>query len=183
MKTRAAAISALLSVALPAAAAGTVGTSEPNFQSACPGTNMPTQRFVDNGDGTVTDSVSKLMWMRCALGQSFKSDTCTGAAGALSWPQAQRQAQRLNQQAQAFYNDWRVPTLRELASITDSRCATPRTHPNVFPHTPAASFWTATARPGEPAGQRVFVLSFGWAGAAPALKDEQHHVRLVRTGP
>jgi hypothetical protein len=101
----------------------------------------------------------------------------------LNWPQAQRQAQRLNQQAQAFYNDWRVPTLRELASITDSRCATPRTHPSVFPNTPAASFWTATARPGEPAGQRVFVLNFGWAGAAPALKDEQHHVRLVRTGP
>ena len=183
MKTRAAAMSALLSVALPTAAAGSVGTSEPHLQSACPGTNMQTQRFVDNGDGTVTDSVSKLMWMRCALGQNWQADTCTGAAGVVNWSQAQRQAQRLNLQAQAFYNDWRVPTLRELASITDRSCATPRTNASVFPHTPAAGFWTATARPGEPAGQRVFVLSFGLAGAAPALKDDQHHLRLVRTGP
>ena len=183
MKTRAAAMSALLSVALPAAAAGSVGTSEPHLQSACPGTNMQTQRCVDNGDGTVTDSVSKLMWMRCALGQNWHPDSCTGAAGVVNWRQAQRQAQRLNQQAQAFYNDWRVPSLRELASITDRSCTTPRTNSAVFPHTPAAGFWTATARPGEPAGQRVFVLSFGAAGAAPALKDEQHHLRLVRTGP
>lgn len=183
MSARAAALRVLLFVALPAAAAGSVSMSESPLQSACPGESMPPQRFVDNGDGTVTDSVSKLMWMRCALGQNWQPDSCTGAAGVVNWREAQRQAQRLNQQAQAFYNDWRVPSLRELASITDRSCATPRTNAVVFPHTPAAGFWTATARPGEPAGQRVFVLSFGAAGAAPALKDEQHHLRLVRTGP
>jgi hypothetical protein len=182
MIVRAAALQVLLLVALPAAAAGSVGMSEPQLQSACPGASTPPQRFVDNGDGTVTDSVSKLMWMRCALGQNWQPDSCSGAAVVVNWRQAQLQALRLNQQAQAFYNDWRVPTLRELASITD-RCATPRTNLSVFPHTPAAGFWTATARPGEPASQRVFVLSFGVAGAESALKDEQHHVRLVRTSP
>lgn len=183
MKARAAALRMLLFAVLPAAAAGSGSMNESHLQLVCPEASMPPQRFVDNGDGTVTDGVSKLMWMRCAWGQNWLPETCMGVAEAVNWQQAQQQAQRLNQQAQSFYNDWRMPTLRELASITDRSCATPRTNAAVFPHTPAAGFWTGTARPGESAGHRVFVLSFDVAGAAPALKDEQHYLRLVRTGP
>jgi hypothetical protein len=79
-----------------------------------------------------------------------------------------------------------VPALRELATITDRGCRdplSPRTNVAVFPDTPAAPYWSSTARPGESAGERVLALSFGATGVMLARKDERFHLRLVRTGP
>jgi hypothetical protein len=154
-------------------------------QQACNGAtaSLPAARFHDNGDGTVTDAVSKLMWMRCAGGQQWLGQRCVGVPAAYAWPEAQRHAEAVSRDGAAFFNDWRVPALRELATITDRGCDNPRTNLAVFPGTPAAPFWSSTARPGERAGERVLALSFGAEGVMLASKDERFHVRLVRTGP
>jgi hypothetical protein len=146
---------------------------------------MPAERFRDNGDGTVTDAESKLMWMRCSSGQRWLPQTgrCTGNVETLSWSQAQQVADQLNLDGAAFYNDWRVPSLRELASITARECSRPRTNLDVFPGTAAAAYWSATPRPGESSGHRLLALGFGSDGVVVANKHERHHLRLVRTGP
>ena len=157
-------------------------------EQACQGatSSLPSARFHDNGDGTVTDVESKLMWMVCSSGQQRQGQRCVGAADLLGWTEAQRHADRTNRDGAAFFNDWRLPALRELATITDRGCRdplSPRTNLAVFPGTPAAPYWSATARPGENAGERVLALSFGAEGVMLARKDERFHVRLVRTGP
>ena len=146
---------------------------------------MPAERFRDNGDGTVTDTASKLMWMRCSTGQRWQAQAgrCSGSAGALSWGQAIQLADQLNADGAAFYNDWRVPSLRELATITARECSGPRTNLAVFPGTAPAAYWSATARPGETGNERLLALGFGSEGVFAARKDERHHLRLVRTGP
>jgi hypothetical protein len=145
--------------------------------------SMPSARFRDNGDGTVTDGDSKLMWMRCASGQQWQGRHCIGTPASYGWAEAQQLAASVSQGGTAFFNDWRVPALRELATITDRACTNPRTNLSVFPDTPAAPFWSATPRPGEAGGERVLALSFGEEGVMLARKDERFHVRLVRTGP
>jgi Protein of unknown function (DUF1566) len=151
--------------------------------------SLPTTRFRDNGDGTVTDLESKLMWMRCSIGQRSQAASCSGAAGALSWAEAQRRADTVNLDGSAFYNDWRLPSMRELATITARDCAglsggrSARTNIAVFPATAPAAYWSATPRPGEGSAARVFALGFGAEGVLVARKDERHHLRLVRTGP
>jgi len=145
--------------------------------------SLPSARFKDNGDGTVTDADSKLMWMRCTSGQQWVGSRCVGAAGAYDWAGAGQQAERLNRDGSAFFADWRVPALRELATITDRGCRNPRTNLAVFPGTPPAPYWSSTARPGEAAGERVLALNFGEGGVMLARKDERFHLRLVRTGP
>ncbi len=154
-------------------------------QQACDASqsSLSTARFKDNGDGTVTDTESKLMWMRCVGGQQWQGRRCVGAAAAYEWSAAGQQAEKLNREGSAFFNDWRVPALRELATITDRGCRNPRTNLTVFPDTPAQAFWSSTARPGEAAGARVLALSFGDEGVVLARKDERFHLRLVRTGP
>lgn len=154
-------------------------------QQACNSrtSSLPAVRFQDNGDGTVTDLGSKLMWMRCSSGQQWLSKRCVGAADVHGWIEAQRYADKVNRDGAAFFNDWRLPSLRELATITDRGCEDPRTNTSVFPGTPAAPFWSSTPRPGEGAGERVLALSFGVEGVMLARKDERFHVRLVRTGP
>ena len=148
---------------------------------------LTSERFRDNGDGTVTDLDSKLVWMRCSVGQRWQAKRCAGTAGTLTWDDAQRRALDANRAADAFYNDWRLPSLRELATITSRvaspECARVRTDLAAFPGTAPAAYWSATSRPGEGDGMRAFALGFGTSGVHVARKDERHHVRLVRTGP
>ena len=99
-------------------------------QQACSDgkSSLPPERFQDNGDGTVTDMESKLMWMRCSGGQQWHGNRCVGAAGAYGWNAARQHAETISRDGGAFFADWRLPSLRELASITDRGCENPRTN-------------------------------------------------------
>lgn len=139
------------------------------------------ERFEDNADGTVTDKRLKLMWMRCSAGQEQRSVACTGDAGKLDWQQAQAYAVQLNQRGTLFFNDWRLPLLRELAAITEPRCTQPRARLDVFPGTQASFYWTSSLRPGDGPQTQAYALSFGVEGVELMDKKEARHVRLVRS--
>lgn len=63
--------------------------------------------FVDNGDSTITDNATGLMWM--------KYDSKTG----MNWQDALAYAQTKNGQNYLGHNDWRLPHAKELQSIVD----------------------------------------------------------------
>ncbi len=175
-----AAAAVLLLGAMAAPAAQTCDTSHFPLSS-------PTQRFADNGDGTVTDKESHLMWMRCAAGQTWVRGTCSGDPALLTWQAALDAARTLNAQGLFFYSDWRVPQLPELAGIAERQCRDPRINLEVFPNTPAAPFWTVTSRPSTThetlAEAFAFALGFGPDGVHYDAKQEKHDVRFVRTAP
>ncbi|MHC4445213.1 MAG: Lcl C-terminal domain-containing protein [Planctomycetota bacterium] len=60
--------------------------------------------FIDNGNGTVTDTVTNLMWQQ--------ADSGTG----MNWQGALNYAENLTL---AGYDDWRLPNAKELQSIVD----------------------------------------------------------------
>ncbi len=66
--------------------------------------NQPSYR--DNGDGTVTDLNTKLIWQKTPPGTLYR------------WSDAAGYAKNLKL---AGHNDWRVPTMKELYSIVDFR--------------------------------------------------------------
>ena len=79
-------------------------TMGPNLVRAVRGTlNVFTNKFKDNGDGTVTDSATGLMWQK-------------GYAKGLNWEDALRYAENLEL---AGHSDWRLPDIKELQSIVD----------------------------------------------------------------
>jgi hypothetical protein len=145
--------------------------------------SSPTSRYADNGDGTLTDLELQLMWMRCSSGQRWAGGRCSGAASLHSRPAAQAAAAQLNREAAQFYNDWRLPTVRELATIAERQCSAPRVNLALFPDTPAAPYWTASARAGRAAGEAAYALDFGAAGVQVLGPLETAHVRLVRNAP
>ncbi len=51
--------------------------------------------FTDNGNGTVTDSATGLMWDKCSWGQSGNSDCATGSASAPTWQHGTRRHTKL----------------------------------------------------------------------------------------
>lgn len=145
--------------------------------------SSPTERFSDNGDGTVTDEVAQLMWMRCSAGQTWSDGTCSGEAVAHDWQGAQELAAVTNVGGTHFFNDWRVPQLRDLALIVERQCLNPRINLAVFPNTPPSVYWTASMRPGDGFGGHAYALSFGPEGVQIAAKTERYAIRLVRTAP
>jgi hypothetical protein len=67
-------------------------------------------RFVDNGDGTVTDHQLKLMWSK------------TDNQGDIDWHQAGQWIKyTFSITLQNTYDNWRLPTLKELQSLVDNQ--------------------------------------------------------------
>ena len=63
--------------------------------------------FVDNGDGTLTDRVTGLMWEK----------KCSSKLYQYHW--AEKHISGLNEKEFAGYADWRIPTLEELCSLLE----------------------------------------------------------------
>lgn len=65
--------------------------------------------FHDNNDGTVTDKVTRLVWQK------------SGSKPQLSFDEAHIYILKLNRSRFAGFNDWRLPTVEELASLLENR--------------------------------------------------------------
>jgi len=65
-------------------------------------------RYVDNGDGTITDKNSLLMWA--------KADSYSDLGKCLDWNEANKYISELQL---GGYSDWDMPTVAELLSIYD----------------------------------------------------------------
>lgn len=136
----------------------------------------PDANFVDNADGTVTDVTTGLMWMQCSIGQTWVAGTCTGDASELTWQQALKFAHGYQF---ANYDGWRVPNIKELASITELQCVRPSVNETFFPSTLSDDYWTSTPSPIDL--ERAWVVAF--FNSSNSLKDKNLFVftRLVRT--
>ncbi|MDN3682052.1 DUF1566 domain-containing protein [Vibrio tapetis subsp. quintayensis] len=94
--------------------------------------STPSSRFNIHGDGTVTDKQTGLTWMRCSIGQTWQGDNCTGNASNHNWQQALTLAK---DHEFAGKNDWRLPNVKELASIVEVSCVTPAINTDIFSNT------------------------------------------------
>ena len=106
----------------------------------------PTDRFQIHDDGTVSDPVTGLMWRRCTHGQVYDHGTssCTGTITNLNWQSALQAAEA---SSFADHNDWRMPNVKELASLIEFACEAPAINLTVFPNSPSGGspdYWTST---------------------------------------
>ncbi len=67
------------------------------------------ERFVDNGDGTITDRKSQLMWMQNDSYNVFKRFLVFSAA--------KKFIAKMNAESFAGYSDWRLPSKEEAHSL------------------------------------------------------------------
>ncbi len=133
--------------------------------------------YADKGDGTVTDVITGLMWVRCPAGQNGP-DCSTGAAGSYFWSQALNYCETLEL---AGYSDWRLPNRNELQTIVDYRRHSPAIDEGAFPNTPTWNFWSSSS----------FALDESEAWAVSFTEGEPQHIhhvgdihaRCVRLGP
>ena len=91
------------------------------------GVDWPSPRFTDNGDGTVTDNLTGLMWLQDANCiktnyPNFDRDF-TPEDGAVTWQHAFDFVKGINNGTYPIcgvgYTDWRLPNKKELYSLID----------------------------------------------------------------
>jgi hypothetical protein len=136
--------------------------------------------YEEQGDGSVTDKSSGLTWMRCSLGQIWKNNTCLNHPQGLDWENAKLAVQKINEDPKYFYSDWKLPSLKEMAFITDLRCKNPRINLSIFPNTPANSFWTSTTKLVDGPELQAYAMNFGEGGLVLSNLNQKYYVRLVR---
>lgn len=136
----------------------------------------PEANFVQIASGEVLDSTSNLVWQRCALGQTFSGGTCSGEPNRYSWQEALVAAQQVND---ADARGWRIPNIKELATLTERQCVRPAINTTAFPETPSDDFWTSTPSTTDP--ERAWVVAFFNSSHSIKDKDRFVFVRLVRT--
>jgi len=142
--------------------------------------NSTMHDFEDHSDGTLTDRRTGLTWSRCSAGQVWRGGMCSGSAKQLDWESAEAHVRAVNDNGDLFYADWRLPNLRELASISEVNCSDPRINLEAFPETAGGFYWTTSRKLLEGPELAAFALSFGADGVRAGRQQEHHHVRLVR---
>lgn len=136
-----------------------------------------TNRFKIKTNGTVLDTQTGRLWKQCSEGQS--STGCTGSSVQYTRQQALEIAQSVNKTGFAGYKDWRVPTIKELASIMERQCIFPTINLSVFPNTPSDLFWTS--EPYAKYTYRAWYSNFAYGYHSYTLNENsRYNVRLVR---
>jgi hypothetical protein len=139
-----------------------------------PRPSTPINRFVNNGDGTVSDTITGITWKRCSEGLS--GATCeTGIAATFTWQGALQAAAT---SSFAGKNDWRLPNIKELGSIVERQCTMPAINEIVFPATPTMSFWSSSPFAENP--KFAWNVYFPYGISDGNDKNYQFFVRLVR---
>ena len=139
----------------------------------------PTSQFTDNGNGTITDTKTGLMWKRCSEGQVWSNGGCArlGKGGAYyRWQVAMTRTQTLNKAGGfAGYADWRMPSVEELQSIVEKQCSAPAINLTVFPDTPSsAEFWSSSL----PANYGYYAQSISFRNGKVQTSLNGHNLRL-----
>jgi hypothetical protein len=148
--------------------------------AACSATPLkPDGQYLDNGDGTVTDNETGLMWQQCLSGMSG-AGCATGTAATYNWMDAFAAVQAANAISDLGYSDWRLPNIKELASLGDRSCSGPYINNTLFPNGPNGDVWSSTADQRSAFYYVAFTLNTSRVIARP--KNMANYVRMVRAG-
>ena len=102
--------------------------------------------YTDNGDGTVTDNATGLMWQKCTVGLSGE-DCATGTATTqASWTAA---LATCNDLSLAGHTDWKLPNINELESIINRQYVNPAIDRTTFPNTQSGNYWSSSTYVGS----------------------------------
>jgi len=139
------------------------------------GVAWPIPRFLDNGDGTVTDNLTGLMWLKNAncIATSYPGFDIDGTTGdgAVTWQHALDFVAGINNgtylNCGAGHTDWRLPNINELESLFNASGGGTSAWLNYFQginNVQNYYYWSSTTRAGTPDAAWVFEMWLDFLG-------------------
>ena len=162
------------------------------------GVNWPNPRFTDNGNGTVTDNLTGLMWLKdanCIATNypSFDNDDITGD-GMVIWQHALDFVKGINEgeysscSGSTPYDDWRLPNIKELLSLVYYGVNDPAlpntagtgkcTEGDPFINVRPSLYWSSTTQAGITS--RACYMRIGYGDTHYGVKSSDIYVWPVR---
>lgn len=142
--------------------------------------------FVDNGNGTITDQSSGLIWMQADSGASGAGPRGNGS---LNWEEALAWCEGLSH---AGFDDWRLPDAKELQGIVDYTRSPDTTNSAAIDplfsitsitdglgQTNYPFFWTGTTHRAGPSADHAVYLAFGEAQGYMEMPPNSGNVQLM----
>ena len=120
-------------------------------------------RFSDNGDGTVTDHLTSLIWQKVPASDPMTWENALGYASDLTLAGA---------------GDWRLPNIKELQSLSDATLANPCINTGFFPEIGVKKYWSSTSLPNQTTWAWYLDTHFGIT--TYIVKTEVENVICVR---
>ena len=122
--------------------------------------------FTDNGNGTITDNVTQLIW------QKVPNTT------AQTWENTLVYAENLSL---ASATDWRLPNIKELQSLNDESVTNPSVSTTFFPTIGVHNYWSSTSLPNQTTKAWYWNTQFGIT--TYDTKTNTNYVLCVRGNP
>jgi hypothetical protein len=141
------------------------------------GAATPQSTYTDNGDGTVTDNLTGLMWEQKTNDGGKRDKNLT-----YTWKDALAYCETL---VHAGFSDWRLPNTKELERVVDLNASNPAIDTEYFANTSNGKYWTSTTCT-KCHQRKAFTIDFssGELYYGNKLKDDvyfENYVRCVRT--
>jgi Protein of unknown function (DUF1566)/Secretion system C-terminal sorting domain len=122
--------------------------------------------FTDNGDGTITDNLTQLIWQKVPN------------TNLLTWENAIAYAESFSL---ANANDWRLPNIKELQSLNDETKINPSVNTTFFSTIGIKNYWSATTLPNQVLESWFWNTQFGIT--TYAAKTTTNYVICVKGNP
>jgi len=122
------------------------------------GAQTPGPALFNNGNGTVTDLRTALMWQQ-------------GHSNRMNWTSALAYCEGLDLGGST---SWRLPNTKEHSSLTDDTRRNPALDTSLFPAAGSEDFWSSTTNP-KTGSAWAIMISEGWV-----INGYKHHSNLTR---
>ncbi|MCW7504351.1 Lcl C-terminal domain-containing protein [Leptospira paudalimensis] len=135
--------------------------------------------FSDNGNGTITDLATGLVWQKCSWGQT-NSDCSGSSASTPDWQLALSNCRSLTLASRT----WRLPNVIELQTILDlTKSSGALIDSTAFPATPTDFlYWSSTTSNSFQTTAAWLVSFITYGSVFDDLKNQGGYVRCV-SGP
>jgi hypothetical protein len=157
--------------ALPEKSDLNTGSAEPRKIMALVTAQTPS--YADNGDGTITDNNTGLVWQKCSAGQDDLD--CGGEARGYGWNEANTYCS--SNSAGLPGSNWRLPSRTELETIVDKKNVKPAINTTYFPGTIASHYWSSTI---HAYNRFAWFVYFNYGFTNFVSKANSYYVRCVR---
>ncbi len=154
--------------------------------------------YTDLGSGMIRDNVTGLIWEQKTNKNGVKNysdphdadnrytwcdpdpNTNGGSAGTCGDHDTQDFIDQLNSSNYGGHHDWRLPTIKELATLADLGRYTPAIDPVFAATTQLSYYWSSTTNAGY--SGYAWLVGFGNGGDVGDGKSYSYYVRAVRGG-
>ena len=129
-------------------------------------TSFPSDHFIDNANGTITDNYTGLIWQQVQSGDM------------MLWEDALHYANNLSLTGKT---DWRLPNIKELQSLNDEKLIRPSFNKQYFTNISSGNYWSSTTLK-QPRPDKAWTINVDFGIVSYNVKTTLQDVICVRGG-